>query len=374
MHIHLLQWQLVGRQTLDVDGYMAVYQDAFDTEIDPDEFPSGLGYPGGAGPPSPYNTINTEGAIGGNPPLGLFAGPFIPANPEEMGWKDDVIVMPGQVTTFVVRVAPTDRPINAKPLQLMFPFDPSLGPGYVWHCHIVDHEDMSMMRPLMILPSPLRFPQIILQPKDLTKCIGAFFAQFNVIALSATQISYQWQVSTNNGKDWNDLKEEAPYTGTKTLLLRIKLIKAVLNNNLYRCKLTNIDGTTISNAAKLTVVDCSLTQLVQPETTDASTSITVDAVGSGVNPAAELQLSAYPNPAAESTTVTYNLPSDGNVTLGIFNAMGSLVRSIVKDTQTAGSYNVNVSLASLTKGTYFLKIQHTGTNTNSVVITLIKSN
>ena len=333
--------------------------------------------PGGAGPPNDYGTPNdVDRAIGGNPPISKFVGPFIPANPEEMGWKDDVIVMPGQVTTFVVRVAPTDRPINAKPLQLLFPFDPSLGPGYVWHCHIVDHEDMSMMRPLMILPSPLRFPQIILQPKDLTKCIGAFFAQFNVIALSATQISYQWQVSTNNGKDWSNLKEEAPYTGTKTLLLRIKLIKAVLNNNLYRCKLTNIDGTTISNAAKLTVVDCSLTsnQLVQPESTDASTSITVDALGSAVNPGAELQLSAYPNPATESTTVTYNLPSDGNVTLGIFNAMGSLVRSIVKDTQTAGTYNVNVSLASLTKGTYFLKIQHTGTNTNSVVITLIKRN
>ena len=154
------------------------------------------------------------------------------------------------------------------------------------------------------------------------------------------------------------------------------MIKALLNNNLYRCKLTNIDGTTISNAARLSVIDCSsaLNQLVQPETTDASTSITVDALGSVVTPVAELQLSAYPNPATTSTTVTYNLPSDGNVTLGIFNAMGSLVKSIVNDVQTAGSYSVNVSLASLTKGTYFLKIQHAGTNTNSLVITLIKSN
>jgi hypothetical protein len=24
------------------------------------------------------------------------------------------------------------------------------GPGYVWHCHIVDHEDNEMMRPLII--------------------------------------------------------------------------------------------------------------------------------------------------------------------------------------------------------------------------------
>jgi len=23
----------------------------------------------------------------------------------------------------------------------------AVGPGYVWHCHIVDHEDNEMMRP-----------------------------------------------------------------------------------------------------------------------------------------------------------------------------------------------------------------------------------
>ena len=44
----------------------------------------------------------------------------------------------------------------------LFPFDPSAtmgtrdrfgfpgGPGYVWHCHIVDHEDNEMMRQFMI--------------------------------------------------------------------------------------------------------------------------------------------------------------------------------------------------------------------------------
>ena len=80
----------------------------------------------------------------------------IPASPEEMGWKDNVTVLPGYISKFVMRVAPTDRPVNAPPADLMFPFDPSLGPGYVWHCHVIDHEDMSMMRPLEIHPSPLR--------------------------------------------------------------------------------------------------------------------------------------------------------------------------------------------------------------------------
>ncbi|CAI5521936.1 unnamed protein product [Closterium sp. Naga37s-1] len=31
-----------------------------------------------------------------------------------------------------------------------FSFDPSQGPGYVWHCHILEHEDNDMMRPLLV--------------------------------------------------------------------------------------------------------------------------------------------------------------------------------------------------------------------------------
>ena len=31
-----------------------------------------------------------------------------------------------------------------------YPFDPTKGPGYVWHCHIIDHEDNEMMRPYKV--------------------------------------------------------------------------------------------------------------------------------------------------------------------------------------------------------------------------------
>ena len=47
----------------------------------------------------------------------------------------------------------------------LFAFDPAAGldaradafgypggPGYVWHCHILDHEDNEMMRPMFIEP------------------------------------------------------------------------------------------------------------------------------------------------------------------------------------------------------------------------------
>jgi FtsP/CotA-like multicopper oxidase with cupredoxin domain len=62
-------------------------------------------------------------------------------------------VYPGQVTRFIVRWAPTDVAIGAAG---SYPFDPSaLGQGYVWHCHIIDHEDNEMMRPDTVQPNPL---------------------------------------------------------------------------------------------------------------------------------------------------------------------------------------------------------------------------
>ena len=56
----------------------------------------------------------------------------IPPQPWETGFKDTVIAYPGQVT----RVKTT----FATPGQ------------YVWHCHIVEHEDNEMMRPYRIGP------------------------------------------------------------------------------------------------------------------------------------------------------------------------------------------------------------------------------
>jgi len=36
-----------------------------------------------------------------------------------------------------------------------YPFDATSGPGYVWHCHILDHEDNEMMRPYVVLAAPV---------------------------------------------------------------------------------------------------------------------------------------------------------------------------------------------------------------------------
>lgn len=90
IHVHLVEFEVVDRQSLTVDDEGVATQPA------------------------------------------KFVGPPRPPESWETGTKDTVIAFPGEVTR-----------IQAK-------FD--IAGLYVWHCHIVEHEDNEMMRPYAAIP------------------------------------------------------------------------------------------------------------------------------------------------------------------------------------------------------------------------------
>jgi spore coat protein A len=151
----------MNRQNFNVNKYNKAYNALFPATaaIDP---MTGMAYPGGAfvggyGPPLNYVSGNAR-ALGGNPDIVPYLqGPAAPPLPQEAGWKDTVIMFPGQVTRIMVRWAPTELPASTPAAAAYFPFDPSGNLGYVWHCHIIDHEDNEMMRPDKVLINP-NFP------------------------------------------------------------------------------------------------------------------------------------------------------------------------------------------------------------------------
>lgn len=63
----------------------------------------------------------------------VYTGPPVVLRANETGWKDTVRVDPMTVTRIIVR------------------FDGYAG-RYVWHCHLLEHEDNEMMRPYIITP------------------------------------------------------------------------------------------------------------------------------------------------------------------------------------------------------------------------------
>lgn len=162
IHTHLAQFQLLNRQSYDAGdiGIDGTFADDYAKA-----FPGGDFIPA-YGPPLAYGPSAQSGyKYGGNPDVTPYLnGPVIPPYPNEAGWKDTVLVPPGMVTRFVVRWAPTDIPVMPSlSAALRYDFVPNdIIPGsegaifdYVWHCHIIDHEDNEMMRPDAVVANPL---------------------------------------------------------------------------------------------------------------------------------------------------------------------------------------------------------------------------
>jgi FtsP/CotA-like multicopper oxidase with cupredoxin domain len=163
IHLHLAQFQILNRQNYNVNKYTKAYAASFpgggwDVTMGMPCAPGA--YCPGYGPPLAYDPAANPlsgGKLGGNPNIAPYLqGVVRPPLPSEAGWKDTVIALPGEVTRIAVRYAPTDFPAAAAPALLSYPFDPSGGGqyNYVWHCHIIDHEDNEMMRPTEVVPNP----------------------------------------------------------------------------------------------------------------------------------------------------------------------------------------------------------------------------
>ena len=167
IHIHLVEFQLEDRQTIDRDRFKA-YWEKLNVNKD--------GIPGELPLDHPPIRVNVETAVDtgdgrvrdflfdpsdttscAHPdPTSGCPSQAIPPSPQESGWKDVFIAPPFSVTRIRLRLAPQSvKESDLFPGKNTFPFDPTKGPGYVWHCHILDHEDSDMMRPMKITTKDL---------------------------------------------------------------------------------------------------------------------------------------------------------------------------------------------------------------------------
>ncbi len=65
----------------------------------------------------------------------------------------------------------------------------------------------------------------------------------------------------------------------------------------------------------------------------------------------------YPNPFNPSTKIRFTIPESGNVSLKIFNLLGSEVATLINEEQQAGNYEVEFNAAALASGIYFYRLQ-----------------
>ena len=73
-----------------------------------------------------------------------YTGPVRGPDATELGWKETILMHPGEVTTVIMKFRLPRVPFTV-------PASPRTGGNeYVWHCHILDHEEHDMMRPLIV--------------------------------------------------------------------------------------------------------------------------------------------------------------------------------------------------------------------------------
>ena len=65
----------------------------------------------------------------------------------------------------------------------------------------------------------------------------------------------------------------------------------------------------------------------------------------------------YPNPFNPNTTIRYQLPKDGFLTLKIYDILGNEITTLVNENKTKGRYEVNFNASSLASGVYLYKLQ-----------------
>ncbi len=82
-------------------------------------------------------------------PASFIGLPRLP-EPTELGWKETVKMHPGDVTRVIMKFDLT----TGLPFTVPLSPNPNLGVSgheYVWHCHILEHEEHDMMRPLVVI-------------------------------------------------------------------------------------------------------------------------------------------------------------------------------------------------------------------------------
>ncbi|HKI52382.1 MAG TPA: multicopper oxidase domain-containing protein [Geothermobacteraceae bacterium] len=212
----------------------------------------------------------------------------------ELGFKDTVVAYPGQVT------------------RLKAHFD-ILG-LYVWHCHIVEHEDNEMMLPFEVVPGQAAAPASISVPA--TSSTGSYQVSWadsaTVGATYTLQESTDPTFATGVTETLNAVSPVSIAGKTNgTYYYRVKAVKPPIADSAWMvggngCVVTVVPATMVSPADTSTLAGASQTFTW----TDVGASNYV--LHFGTTPGGSDIIVIYPSPSTATSTTVGGLPVDGS--------------------------------------------------------------
>ena len=109
--------------------------------------------------PMHFHLVNVQ--ILSRQPFRVVRGRFVPSGaargpePDELGWKETCKMHPGEVISVIMRFdlptgLPFTVPTSPRAAAMGLTDATKKYHEYVWHCHILEHEEHDMMRPLVV--------------------------------------------------------------------------------------------------------------------------------------------------------------------------------------------------------------------------------
>jgi spore coat protein A len=305
-----------------------------------------------------------------------------PPKPEEAGWKDTAIVGPHELLRVIVRFGP----------------DGYLG-DFVFHCHMLEHEDNDMMRQFTVIPPSGRKPGVAraqaepsrLWPPDLSmvpvKITGVTDSTGAAVSIHVTRVTQDEPISHRAsagaapaashpgpgamamGHEADDGCVDAEVVDGQLYIRRERQDGG--NGRVYRVSFTAVasdggaaDGTVTvgvpSKAGVRLVIDDGQAYNSREGCTDRNARMEMAAakpLGTGHPFTTSLGL---PHVDAGHAVVEYTLAVPGEVTLAVFDVAGRRVASMADGVRGVGAHQASLDLRNVAHGIYFVRMRAGG--------------
>ncbi len=197
--------------------------------------------------------------------------------------------------------------------------------------------------------------------------IPANFVEVTDVVLSGSSEPVSYKVTGNQVRiGWNSTTPVQFVSNSNLITLKLKTTAAFTNGNTIEIGLVSDPLNELADAGYDVIHQASL--LVN--------NVTSGLVGVGNQQSSDLiSLSNYPNPFIKSTTIAYEIPYDGKVTVEVNTMLGQRIGTLVNSTQTQGKYTVVYDAAVLQPGFYLvaLKLETAkGTITRSIRLVVMR--
>jgi spore coat protein A len=283
-----------------------------------------------------------------------------PPDPEEAGWKDTAKVKPNELLRVIMRFGP----------------DGYLG-DYVYHCHMLEHEDNEMMRQFMVVPPKGTKPTVAsaraeparLGPPDLSMVpvtiSGVCDSTGAPASIHVTHVTQDEPISHRADGACFDAK-----IVEGQLYLRRERADGG-NGRVYRVSFTAVTrGGGIADGAVLVAVPGKASVRLAVNDGQVYNSLeSCSEPGGRVAMAADDARGArgafttslgLPRIEGARATVEYTLAEPGEVTMAIFDVSGRRVASLDASVQATGAHRASLRLPHMAHGIYFVRMRAGG--------------